>query len=196
MKTASLTLPTMGECFRPGSGVYFGDNAEWLVAATVHRESDCLQRSNWRVMLARLGGESETVVIERASCSMVGWIDRVIVNPADTARVKIATDAAESLEDYPVLDESDWSELEYEEYYEFFCRDAAGEFARFLRREEFSERVCDLVESADAGKMIEWFEARIPSGDYQDDGYPNFNLALRDIDRDAVAKLVRAIRRK
>jgi hypothetical protein len=194
MKTET-TLHTMGECFRPGSGVYFGERADWLVAATVHRESDCLQRSNWRVMLAKLGGESESVQIERASCSLVGWIDRLLVDPADHARVKLVTEATEDLEVYPVLDEDDFSTLEYEEYYEFFRRDAASTIARELRREEFSERVCDAVESADADCLIEWFESLIPSGEYQLDGYPQFDLALRNVDRDAVARLLRAMRR-
>lgn len=97
---------------------YYGEHDGWYIVAAVHRDSDALDRSNLQVLLADLGGESESVIIERAGHWAVGWIDYLIVNPHAKDKLRIAIAASKRLEDYPVLDDEHFSALEYEEFME------------------------------------------------------------------------------
>lgn len=85
------------------------------VAYFQHRDSDCLTRSNFTCMLARLGGESETVSVIRTGHWAVGWTESILINVDDETRCKLADDLLEKLSDYPVLNEDHFSELEQEE---------------------------------------------------------------------------------
>jgi len=79
------------------------------------RDSDTLERSNFACMLKALGGESETVKVVHESHWAVGWIEWIAIHESDSKALAIADDLAAKLEDYPVLDENHWSELELEE---------------------------------------------------------------------------------
>lgn len=106
-------MQTVAETFTRDSA-YWGDRDEWYIAYSLTRDSDVLTQSNFYVMLAKLGGESDDVAIERASHWLCGWIDRLLVRPGSDAE-QSACDMLESLEDYPVLDEWDLSAREYDE---------------------------------------------------------------------------------
>ena len=56
---------------------YFGETWPDYYSAGVgqSRDSDCLEQSNFAVMLERLGGESETVIVVRESHWAVGWVE-------------------------------------------------------------------------------------------------------------------------
>lgn len=107
-------LPTVDQCFQRDSA-YWGERGAWLVAYTMHRDSDTITRSNWRVLLKRFGGESESVAIERASHWAVGWIDRLVIHPDAARLIEIAEEARKAIDGYPPLDENDWSELEQDD---------------------------------------------------------------------------------
>ena len=79
------------------------------------RDSDALERSNFRTMLARLGGESETVTVVREGHWAVGWVEWVAIHQDDETALRAADEAKGELEEYPILDESDFSELEHED---------------------------------------------------------------------------------
>lgn len=91
------------------------DRREYFVAIGRHRDSDTLTESNWRVLLKRLGGESETVLIIRDSHWAVGWVEAIYIHESNTTALGIADEARAAMDDYPVLDESDWSQLEWDE---------------------------------------------------------------------------------
>jgi hypothetical protein len=94
---------------------YFG--AEWseYYSAGVgqSRDSDCLKQSNFAVMLSELGGESDTVIVVRESHWAVGWVEWIAIHQSDTAALAAADAQCGRLEDYPILDEMDWSEREW-----------------------------------------------------------------------------------
>jgi hypothetical protein len=77
------------------------------------RDSDCLEQSNFAVMLAELGGESDTVIVVRESHWAVGWVEWIAIHETDTAALAIADAQCGRLADYPILDEMDWSEREW-----------------------------------------------------------------------------------
>lgn len=79
------------------------------------RDSEALERSNFKCMLAALGGESETVIVVRESHWAVGWVEWIAIHSTDSVALKIADEIKGGLADYPVVDESDYSETEMEE---------------------------------------------------------------------------------
>lgn len=116
-------MKTLSEYF---SGAYWGEKYDWLVCATLTRDANCLDRSNYRCFVELLGGKptdgskgsqeiNESVAIGEAMHWACGWLQYLIINPADLELIKLAENTIEKLGDYPVLDESDFSELETEE---------------------------------------------------------------------------------
>ena len=96
---------------------YFGETWPDYYSAGVgqSRDSDALERSNFRSMLAKLGGESETVIVVRENHWAVGWVEWIAIQQNDDKSLAIADRTKGELDDYPVIDESDWSELESED---------------------------------------------------------------------------------
>jgi len=121
-------MNTLSEYFK-SSSAYWGECSTWLVAATTTRGADCLARSNWRCFIKLLGGNgaeglkgpqsiNDNVRIEEASHWAVGWVQYLIINPDAKELVALAGKTREELEDYPVLSDEDFSELEMEEAHE------------------------------------------------------------------------------
>jgi hypothetical protein len=79
------------------------------------RDSSALERSNFICMLRALGGESDTVLVIRESHWAVGWVEWIAIHQDDDKALAIADEIAAALEDYPVVDESHFSEIEQED---------------------------------------------------------------------------------
>jgi len=101
-------------------GLGLREQQDWLVLPVCQtRDSEALPKSNFRVALRWL---SETDSDEKESDYEQhsfnhwgpGWFDIIIVKPGTKAN-DIAEEIEASLEEYPILDEMDWSELELEE---------------------------------------------------------------------------------
>lgn len=101
---------------------YFG--AEWpeyFVFIGQSRESSALERSNFECSLRALGGESDSVLVIRERHWAVGWVEWIAVHESNVEAILAADEMACALADYPVLDESHFSELEWaeaEQYWE------------------------------------------------------------------------------
>ena len=121
---------------RPPNFADFGEvnRREYYVALGRHRDSDTLTESNWRVLLKMLGGESETVLIIRDSHWAVGWVEAIYIHESDTARCEIADRQLQRLEDYPVLDEEDWSALQWDLACEYWQRASVRERVDWCQR--------------------------------------------------------------
>ena len=89
------------------------DNFVHLISIT--RDSDCLSESNWACALKMLGGESETIVIHRIGHWACGWVDMLFVDTNDTEKLALAEEIYNKIEDYPILNEDHFSEVEEEE---------------------------------------------------------------------------------
>lgn len=112
MQTYSEFRPTGFDC----RGLGLPDQQHWLVAPCgTNRDADALTRSNFRCCLKALGGESETVQVHRFGHWGPGWFEIILIDPANSEAVKAAEEMENSLADYPVLDESDYSQEETEE---------------------------------------------------------------------------------
>jgi len=94
---------------------YYAGN-EWegfYVFLGRNRDSDLLTESNFEVALAELGGESDTVVVVREGHWAVGWVEWIAVHRSNTKALELADEMIGALADYPVLDDSDLSEREW-----------------------------------------------------------------------------------
>lgn len=115
---------------RPDS--YIGpDYYDMIAVVGQHRDSEAIDRSNFTSALELLGGESDTVQVIRDGHWAVGWIETLRVNIADTEKLDIALNVIASLEDYPVLDEDNLSEIENEEREEW-SEQTKGDIAMVL----------------------------------------------------------------
>jgi hypothetical protein len=110
--------------FRPSqfdSHINFDEEREdWLVGPCSHnRDSDLLTESNWEALIKALGGESEHVEIHRFGHWGNGWFEIILIKP-DTDAAKTAQECADSLENYPSLDDNLNSDKQHEADYEYW----------------------------------------------------------------------------
>ncbi len=143
---------------RPSSFADFAqfDRREYFTIGGQHRDSETLSRSNHRSILRALGGESETVLVIRDNHWAIGWIEAIYIHQSDTAALAIAERIANRLDDYPVVDEEDWSELEYETAANYWERMSVSERIDYCRDygvSIFAARRADLPRDA-AGELV------------------------------------------
>ena len=126
---------------------YYG--AVWpdsYVFLSQSRDSDALTRSNFECGLELLGGESDTVQVIRERHWACGWIEWIAINKNDSKALEIADKIMSDMDAYPVVNESHWSELEWEEAQNYWqqlpisyrvelCRDA--EVSIFAARHDY-----------------------------------------------------------
>ena len=104
--------------------------AEWpdyYVFLSQNRDSDALTRSNFRSALKAIGGENcsyqnegedseqSNVIVVRESHWACGWVEWVGIHKDAISIIPIAEEIEKNMESYPVVDESDWSDLESED---------------------------------------------------------------------------------
>jgi hypothetical protein len=152
-----------------------------------------LEESNFAAALRILGGESDTVEVHRFGHWGPGWYEVILVHPD---RAGDAEEIEASLEDYPVLDDTDLSEREHEAYikaweswgYADFCDELAR---RFSLQWETKHTMRDI----DTWKLMSFYESHVTSGDHYCESYGfRTDLAVRDITREELAAFIRANR--
>lgn len=111
-----------------------------------HRDSSALERSNFQVIRedleSRFGADS--VIIDRSSHWAVGWHETILVPAWNEENVKLgnhpmihpafiaACDWLDKLDNYPVADDSHYSDLEYHEFCEYVGSEAEWYFNRVM----------------------------------------------------------------
>jgi hypothetical protein len=97
-----------------------------------------LQESNFAAALDILGGEGKNLEVLRCGHWACGWMEYIAIKARNkkgfTSIFRKALDICNRLDNYPVLDEDDFSRREYEEYQEFVESEFSG-FGRFLESE-------------------------------------------------------------
>lgn len=145
---------------RPDS--YFG--AEWpdyYVFLGQHRDSDSLTRSNFECGLQAIGGESDTVQIVHESHWAVGWVEWIAIHKDDTAAIAKANDILASVDDYPVVNEDHWSQLEWDEACDYWQRMSVSERLNYCKRADISIFAArrDYLPQDDNGYLLELLNA-------------------------------------
>lgn len=149
---------------------YRGDvdlGGTWAITISKHRDSDALARSNYEVIKNDMESKfPEDVSDERFNHWAVGWMDHLLVRMLDdngqvTEAGKAILDWNAALSDYPIADESHYSELESEEAMEYI----EDEVTRFINR---SEHVPDPEPKDLLDKILSWLGKEGIPEDYSD----------------------------
>lgn len=127
--------------FRPTAFDGPGLNADrfnigsFLVAPVMQtRDSEVLERSNFRSFLRAMGGESDTVQVHRFGHWGPGWFEIILIDPRDEKAVATAQEIEDGLADYPIVDESDYSDLEFEETCDYWAHMSVRERVDYITR--------------------------------------------------------------
>lgn len=100
----------------------------WYVFLGQNRDSDCLERSNFKEALEAVKGKmdrgidvdgSPSVLVVREGHWAVGWVEWIAIHPSDAGAVAEAESIEAALADYPVVNEDAFSEMEHEEALEY-----------------------------------------------------------------------------
>ena len=99
------------------SGLNLPDKQDWFVAPVgLNRDSGDLETSNWEVTvseLRKINTNGEDWNIHRFGHWLCGWFEIIIVRP-DSPCSDAMNETLGALENYPVLDEMDYCEREWE----------------------------------------------------------------------------------
>ena len=116
---------------------------DYYVGLSQTRDSEALERSNFKSALAELGGEKDGVIVARFNHWAVGWVETIMVHKDAKDKVAILQDIENRMADYPVLDEEDYSDIEMEEYRQDYDSWARHDALKMIKKH--------LVETAPAG---------------------------------------------
>jgi len=86
---------------------------DYYVVYGKNRDSDALTLSNFDAITEELKGFDGFISVVSTHW-LVGWIETIMIHKDDELGVEKAIDLCKRLEDYPVLDEEDFSDREYE----------------------------------------------------------------------------------
>jgi hypothetical protein len=179
------------------------DIDDWLIAPfDRHRDSGTLDRSNFECGVKALK-EAEPDLgddyrVMRFGHWAVGWVEIVIVRPGSKC-AEVAAGIASGLEDYPVLDDDHFSNIEEEEYLDGWTQGGADEFRRELRKAfELSAPAAELLDSTGDEILMEFYESLLPSGEFfiaEGSGvYILVDHAVKDCTRSQLAAFLRNAR--
>lgn len=88
---------------------------DYYPVAWQHRDSNVLERANFKAFTDLLGGESEHVIIEHSGHWLCGWVETLLLHKdAPGEMLYLAEKTLADLDDYPIIDESLHSEMERE----------------------------------------------------------------------------------
>ena len=134
------------------------DIGQWYVApVTRNRDSSDLAESNFASALKMLGNESETVQVHRFGHWACGWFEIILINPWSVQAVTAAQDIAGKLADYPVLNEEDYSQRQWDTVTTYWANCSVKERVEYLQRVEqciFAARRKDFPQD-DNGHLFE-----------------------------------------
>jgi hypothetical protein len=146
---------------RPDSFMAMDSGWQYSNAAFVflgrHRDSDLLTESNFECGLKAIGGESDTVKVVRESHWAVGWVEWIAIHESDIKALECASDIIDSLSDYPVVNEGDFSEREWEAAQDMWCELSLPERVDLCRDADLSIFAArgDSIPQGDNGYIYE-----------------------------------------
>jgi hypothetical protein len=138
-----------------GNRGYSFDNGLVELPFSQHRDSDSLTRSNYRVALRELEEISDAVRSDRSRCPLFGWSE-TIVAPITRSVMEWTLRTIGALEQYPVLDDEDFFELEAVETWEYWISGGG-----------FSDALSELDD--DHAEWIDDHQRSGPFGGWSDD---------------------------
>lgn len=177
------------------SGLGLDDRQEWIVCPCSRtRDSGALAESNFANALEILGGESDTVEVHRFGHWGPGWFEVILVDPA---REREVDEIEGALSDYPVLNDNDLSEREYEGALESWDGWACRDFIKVLGETyELAEHTRDWLDELPNHLLWSMHMDYSPYGYETGDDGPHFDFRYLDrVERDTFAGWLRELRK-
>lgn len=116
-------MQTIEEHFREANKAgfpcsYFGDNEDASIVLVRTRDSDNLEESNFEVARKLLEEIDEAgVFTERVGHWFCGWMEYLLIDSTNKALVEKASEFEDCLSEYSALDDDDFFEREYNDYW-------------------------------------------------------------------------------
>ena len=172
-------------------GLLLPDKQDWIVLMGRNRDSSHLDLSNFDQALEALGGEGDDVQVHRFGHWACGWIENIIYRPGSDAAL-LAEKIRERLAGYPVLNEQDFCEREWNAYTEAWtswgARSFINDLVKKLELDEATEEALDALEKEHCLQLF--FEKLVPSGDFNDEGSPAVSRAIANATIDDVTEFL------
>ena len=124
------------------------DHKNLLVFLGRNRDSDLLTISNFETALKLLGGERKAVQVHRFNHWACGWIELILISPKAKGKIALAEKMLKDLENYPVLDDDDFSRRESEAIDEAIDGYAYADFLRQYGIENIKPKNVERIKSA------------------------------------------------
>lgn len=148
----ALKFKHINKWSRPSN--YAGSTFEgYYIGFGQSRDSDTLELCNFKVALERLGGESScdcetkecscAVIVARAGHWACGWVEPILVHESATDKLEILESLKEDMENYPVLDDDEFSQMECDEQNETFDQ----------YKDQFKEDLLKFLGLKDQGRL-------------------------------------------
>jgi hypothetical protein len=118
-------------------GLALYDQQDWLVAPCGrNRDSGLLDRSNFKALENLLEATpNEDWELHRFGHWACGWFEIIIVRPGSPAET-IAREVESALDNYPVLNDEDYSTAVYEAESEYWCGLSIGDRVQLIQRRD------------------------------------------------------------
>lgn len=129
------------------------DGTQYVVVASRNRDSDCRELSNFDAALRELGGENDDdVQIHRFGHWACGWVELLLAH--EETHLDTLIDLSDRLEDYPILDDDDYSMRLHDEAQEVWQNYLDKERIEYIRkhRDQFAFRSLEDMLSCARGK--------------------------------------------
>lgn len=180
--------------FRPTvfdqKGMGSEDQEDWrILPCTITRDTGALSKSNFKTAREILDHAGATYEAIRFGHWGSGWFEIIVVEPTEIG-LRVAGEIACSLENYPVLDDEDYSDCEYEAVRDNWDAWQEWDFLNHLER-MLSERAFQLIK--DNREMLFAFVSDY-GYNYSGGNDPHLDVKAEDLDRDTVAKMLCEIR--
>lgn len=181
---------------RPADFGYYGERdlfETWCITFSTHRDDDVAGKANWDVMLEQLnerfGKAGEKWEVMHASHWAVGWADQIILPVVEVVAIDDFGDAVYAvteqfawaleikgaLEEYPLLDETRYSEMEYDEMIDYIKQASSVNDIEYDGKEY---EVIDALPDDYAEKIAQWLSEHRDSMRVDDVSDDDLNAAM------------------
>jgi hypothetical protein len=93
---------------------------EYYILYTHNRDSGPLDESNFDSIKKILDEKKAVYEIVSFNHWLCGWVEEILIHESEKDSLIIGNDILKQLDDYPVIDEEDWSNRENDLFYESF----------------------------------------------------------------------------